>query len=212
MSSHIFIDMKNLARISTLLLVLGVARLAGQTQINFSSSAFEVGHTSTGAPLTSQFIFALGSFGSFVPTGSNISLWAANFTPVPTNGTVAWDAEGFTQFTQTATLPSNSAGFATTNHAYIWGYNNQAITTGTEWILFANTNWLFPSASATDPTSWDINDAGTTAVVGILNALGSTPYIQTVAVSAVPEPSTYAALFGLAAIGIVAYRRRQQAA
>jgi len=50
-------------------------------------------------------------------------------------------------------------------------------------------------------------------VLGTLNPAGSNVYIQTAAVtSAVPEPATYAVVFGALAIGLVAYRRRAIAA
>lgn len=194
------------------LLILGLTRLSA-VEISFSSTAFEVGKTSGGTDLTTGFTFAIGSFGSFTPTAQNTASWVANFTTIATNGSIAWD-EGFTHFDGTATLSSNAGAFATTNHAYIWGYNTTTITNGvTEWVLFTNNTWLFPASSSPDPTIWTTDDVGTTAVLGTLNSAGSNIYIQTAAVtSAVPEPATYAAIFGALAVGLVAYRRRAIAA
>ena len=182
-------------------------------EINFTSPAFEVAKTSGGIDLTGSFTFTLGSFGAFAPTSSNTSDWFSNFTPVATKGSIAWDTD-FTQFSQTATLANNSGVFATTNQAYIWGYNTQTPGTGTEWILFTNTNWKFPTSTNILPTSWDLSDAGTTAVLGTLNAPGSQIYfsLASVGAAAIPEPSTYAQIvLGLGALGFIAYRRRKVA-
>lgn len=184
-------------------------------EINFTSPAFEVAKTSAGVNLTGSFTFTLGSFGTFTPTSSNTSDWFTNFTAVATNGSIAWDT-GFTQFSQTATLANNSGVFATANQAYIWGYNTQTPGTGTEWILFTNTNWKFPTASNILPTNWGLSDSGTIAVLGTLNAPsdGVSTYFQLTSVTsaAVPEPSTYAQIaLGLGALGFIAYRRRKVA-
>ncbi|MBX3737113.1 MAG: PEP-CTERM sorting domain-containing protein [Candidatus Didemnitutus sp.] len=195
-------------KIGLVFLLLGLSRLSA-VEISFSSSAFEVGKTSTGADLTNGFTFSIGSFGAFSPTALNTASWAANFTTIATNGSTPWD-DLFTHFDGTATLSSNAGAFATSSQAYIWGYNTTTITNGvTEWVLFTNNTWLFPASSSPDPTIWTVDDVGTTAVVGTLNPSGSNIYIQTAAItSAVPEPATYAAVLGLLAVGLVAYRRR----
>lgn len=52
----------------------------------------------------------------------------------------------------------------------------------------------------------------TVRIYDISNNLVGTFAVTSVAIGAVPEPSTYAALAGLAALGFVAWRRRQRAA
>lgn len=177
--------------------------------INFTSPAFEVAVTSTSTPLTTGYTFALGSFGAFTPTSLNLANWSVNFTVVPSNGSIAWD-DAFTQFSQTATLASNAGAFATTNQAYIWGYNTQTLGASTQWILLTNPSWLFPTSTNILPTNWDTSDVGTVAVFGSIFAMGNNPYLQTAVAnsSPVPEPSTYAMIAGVLALGFVAWRRR----
>src|SRR5688572_1749577 len=115
--------------ILTLAFVVGTAQ-AGAVEVNFTSAAFEIGKTSTDAVLTSGFTFSLGSFGGFAPTSGNTSLWLGNFTSI---GSTNWD-ETFTQFSGTATLSNNLAPFATNTQAYVWGYNFNTISAGSEWV------------------------------------------------------------------------------
>jgi len=78
------------------------------------------------------------------------------------------------------------------------------------------------AASGTSPTSYFAGYAGTyTGFTGsddtvkirdTSNNLVVSFDITSVAISAVPEPSTYAALLGLAALGFVGWRRRKSAA
>jgi len=173
-------------------------------EINFTSPAFEIGVTSHGTPLTSNFNFAIGSFGNFTPTANNTSEWLANFTSL---GVTSWD-ETFTQYAGTVTLSSNEGAFSTSSQAFVWGYDFTSGSTA-EWILLTNSNWTFPSSSTFDSPTWDVTATGTYTVVGtIASALGSNPYLQTAAVSSVPEPATLAALFGAVALGAGLLRRK----
>ncbi|MFA5263839.1 MAG: PEP-CTERM sorting domain-containing protein [Opitutaceae bacterium] len=187
------------------ILTLAISSLSA-VEINYTSPAFEIGKTSTGDPLTNGFTFELGSFSVFTPTAGNLAQWHANFTVL---GTTNWD-ESFTQFSNTATLSSNAAPFGTSTQSFIWGYNFDTPSSSTEWILFTNPSWIFPASATVLPVSWDISDAGTIAIIGSLaGSLGADPYLQTAAVTAVPEPSAYAALIGLTAFGFAWTRRRR---
>ena len=187
------------------LVIASAISLRAQTTINFTSQAFEIGKTSTGTALDTSYTFALGSFGSFVPDSSNIADWASNFT---TLGSTTWD-EVFTQYSGTGNLVNNNAPFTTSNQGFIWGYNTQVIGAATEWILLTNANWTFPTAGSQPTVDWTSTDGGTYAALGVLNALSADPYLQTAnLLSAVPEPSTYALLAGLAMLGFVWFRRR----
>lgn len=175
-------------------------------EINYTSPAFEIGVTSTGASLTSGFTFSIGSFGSFTPTAGNTSQWLANFASL---GSIAWDTD-LTQYSNTVTLSGNGVAFDTNTQAYVWGYDFTSGSSG-QWILLTNANWKFPTSTNLLPTEWDASDAGTYAVVGtIASTLGANPYLQTQAVNptAVPEPAAVAALLGFAAIGLVVRRRQ----
>lgn len=71
-----------------------------------------------------------------------------------------------------------------------------------------NTGWVAPAVGATDNLSFlGANSTGT---------LGSGPYTNSqmsanLTISAVPEPATYAALFGVASIGFCVWRKRRTA-
>jgi hypothetical protein len=185
-------------------LCLVVGRLTA-VEINFTSPALEIGKISTNAVLTTGFTFTLGSFGGFTPTTGNEALWQSNFTAL---GSTAWGTD-WTQYSGTATLASNNAPFSTLTQGYVWGYNSQAFITGSEWVLLTNPAWLFPLYSGTT-VGWDSFDTGTIAIVGSFSSsLSADPYLQTASVGAIPEPSTFAALLGFAAIGIAAWRRRR---
>ena len=177
-------------------------------EINFTSPAFEIGTTSLHALLTSGFTFSLGSFGSFTPTVGNVTQWQGNFSCL---GLIAWNTD-FTQYSQTTTLAANTAPFGTTTLAYVWGYNSQSVSPGSEWILLKNPNWLFPASDTLLPVLWDASDPGTIAIVGHLGLaqVSSDPYMQTASIGpSVPEPATYAAIFGAVALGFAAYKRRR---
>ena len=60
--------------------------------------------------------------------------------------------------------------------------------------------------------AWTSSDVGTYAAIGTLtNGAGTgvaDPYLQTASLSAVPEPSSYALLAGMACVGYMIVRRR----
>lgn len=187
-------------------LVAAIGLRADPTTINFTSEAFQSGQTSVGADLTSSFTFSMGSFGSFIPTAGNVGSWVDNFTALGT--TFAWD-EGWGYYSGASTLTNNDAPFSTADQGYVWGYNYQTVGPTTEWILLTNPSWKFPMAGSGATVDWTSTDAGTVAVWGALNVINNVPYIQTAAVSAVPEPSTYALIGGLAMLGFVWFRRHR---
>ena len=172
-------------------------RLSGadSAQINFTSPFGEIGKTSTGSTFTTGFTFSLGSFGSFVPTGYNLPSWYPNFSAfnpaydtVLQNRSATWDDSFFSQYSQTATLTSNAAPFATTNQGYVWGYDNPSLVNGNQWILLTNSNWKFPGIAAVPPVvTWDASDSGTSAIIGFRSSAavetGADPYLQSAAVS-----------------------------
>lgn len=181
-------------------LVLVMLRGADSANINFTSPTFEIGKTSDGTLLPATFNFSLGSFGSFVPTGYNLPRWQPNFTALltvppettpPTTSTslVAWDT-GLSQYSATAIVNTNSAPFAATNQAYVWGFNgtSPSLVNGSQWILLTNAAWKFPGIAAVPPVvSWDASDAGTSAIIGFRSSgtvnQTANPYLQTAAVS-----------------------------
>ncbi|EIP96657.1 PEP-CTERM putative exosortase interaction domain-containing protein [Opitutaceae bacterium TAV1] len=99
------------------------------------------------------------------------------------------------------------AGASAGDQVYVWGYNNQAATTGSEWIVITNPSWvlleLVAGASA-DSAQWTITDAGTQYLIGTIEG----NKVVAASVSAVPEPATWAAIFGVCTLGFALWRRR----
>ena len=190
------------------LLVSNAAILQAQTTINFTSPAFEKGKNSSGAILTSSYTFELGSFGSFTPSALNVADWATNFTVL---GSTTW-GESFTQYSGTGNLTHNNSPFTTSDQGFVWGYNTKTIDGSTEWILLTNASWTFPTEGSVPTVAWTSSDVGTYAAIGTLtNGAGTgvaDPYLQTASLSAVPEPSSYALLAGMACVGYMIVRRR----
>lgn len=191
----------------TLLVVVALLTGVSQsraTDINFTSPFDEIAKSSGGVALPDTFTFYIGSFNAFVPTAGNTALWAANFTSL---GSTPWSTADHA-FSGSVQLTSNAGAFATTNQAYIWGQGT--VSGNAEQVLFTNNTWLFPASSNILPTNWDLSDSGTFAIVGTLGTplVSADPYFSTASVSPVPEPATYAAVLGLLAVGLVAYRRR----
>ncbi len=73
------------------------------------------------------------------------------------------------------------------------------------WRIWTDSTWLVPAAGGGITFS-------TTPGVGVANTLGSTASpVLTGVVQAIPEPSSFAALAGLAVVGMAATRRRRSA-
>lgn len=189
------------------LIIAGISSAHAQTTINFTSPAFEIGKDSSGTALDSSYTFALGSFGAFTPSSSNVEDWASNFNVL---GSTTWG--GFTQYSGTGNLTDNDSPFTTSDQGFVWGYNTQTIGASTEWILITNSSWIFPTVGSSPTVDWTSSDVGTYAALGtITNDLGTgnaDPYLQTASLAAVPEPSTYALLAGVACLGFMVTRRR----
>ena len=190
--------MKKKRRLS-LIAVLGLACLGWGTSSQattidwgtyFSSTTYLF--DSTGAPLTSEFVFELGSFGTFVPTAANMSDWQANWKPfdravdtdgwIPSAGTVGSSATLESDLTTDNATLSQSNTFAAGEQAYIWVYKGTAgnpnYSAGLEWALVTNNSsdanlsddWLFPAPSGHVGLilDWRIEDA-TASPFGGLN-------------------------------------------
>lgn len=198
------------------LLCLGQAAAPGRT-IEWGNAAGDTLSTSSGTPLDDTFIFELGTFGSFVPTAANMSLWAANwkvFDRAVAPDTGGWNSLlGF--FNSTANLLSDGTSsaspplppytFLQNEQAYIWVYNGLTIDALTEWALITNNaldgnsadDWLMPDAGdqTTLPLEWRLSNASAVLYGGLNNVEGAGGFsvippdfaLQT---HTVPEPST----------------------
>ena len=84
-------------------------------------------------------------------------------------------------------------------------YNNTSLATSTYYATVSNANWTWIAPSPTpSPLIWSAVDSGSTWEGGFTAYTG-------IAVSAVPEPATYAALFGVASLGFCVWRKRRKA-
>ena len=108
-----------------------------------------------------------------------------------------------------------SAGTRLALAIYTNGINDASAvsyTSSTFRAVLVDTSWLTPTfADNGFDTRLSLNTT-TSAVVGTYAFNGGNQTIGLAAVSAIPEPSTYAALFGAAALGMAACRRRRTAA
>lgn len=134
-------------------------------------------------------IFSNGSADDGTEGGYNPSITAATFTAVTLSYnagskllTASFDADTTNGYTYTS-LPSQSVNVQST-----WGMSG---TDAFSLYLFANSGW---------------DEAGPDVSPTI--ALGGATFDN---LSAIPEPSTYAAIAGVLALGLAAWRRRQQA-
>ena len=201
--------MQNAKTFTFWLVALLLCLPALQTEARTIDWGSEVGSTlfdSTGAPLDDNFVFELGSFGSFIPTESNMTDWLTYWKPfdrATAPATSGWNSTD-SYFTSSSTLledgtSSEAPGlslpgytFAQGEQAYIWVYNRLTLTTApdqysttTEWALFTNgadgnaaDDWLFPAH--TDQTSlpldWTLADATRTPFGGTNNVEGPGNY------------------------------------
>lgn len=164
--------------LTTTALVFGAALHVQATTINWGTyfSVTNYLFDSSGTPLTDDFIFELGSFGtSFTPTDSNMDQWQSNWKPFDranaplgdgfdsASGTVASVAVLETDFTTDNAALSQLNTFSEGEQAYIWVYKDTfgnvsptpGFASGFEWALVTNNasdgtaadDWLFPQPS-----------------------------------------------------------------
>lgn len=171
-----------------------LAEGAPARSINWGSSVGSALYDSSGASLGDSYTFEIGSFGSFVPTASNMNLWVANwkvFDRAEAPAGSGWNsALGF--FASSANLKTNgtsskspslpAATFAQGEKAYIWVFNTKALDAGTEWVLVTNDaadgngadDWKFPAPSdqTSLPLDWRLGNASAVVFGGLDNTEG----------------------------------------
>lgn len=139
------------------------------------------------------FSYEIGTFGSFVPTESNIDQWAANwhvfdgdpnfFQLGSTNYGLYFDSAGLSSSQKTNSNYSGadtSYTFSPGQQAYVWVFNNNdynSINTSTEWALYTqlidgsstiDKAWQMPNASSSTTTrSWFVSSADTAVWGGV---------------------------------------------
>lgn len=225
--------MKRLLLLGILVCGFGVTPVHSRT-IDWGSSVFSTLVDSGGSALDNSYIFELGSFGSFTPTGDNLDLWVANwkvFDRAEAPAANGWNST-FSYFSSSATLlsggisdqspPLPAYSFAPNEQAYIFIYNTLTFDYVSEWALITNNgldgssanDWLFPiPGDKTDmPVEWRVSGASTVIYGGVHSDQGPGNYtvdpasfdIQT---HVVPEPAG-ALLVGLTGM-LSLFRRRR---
>ena len=186
-----------LLRCITLWFVL--AGLGHAQTINWGSPVWSNLLDSTGATLASDsYAFELGTFGSFVPTDSNITSWSANwkaFDQASYSPAAGYFGSSATM-NPTTGLSSNSIGGSTDfagQSAYLFVRNtegtNGAFSTSGEYLLARNASWTFPVLASSPnpgccdnalPLEWSVSDLVTTNTC--VAPVANVPTLQTGAV------------------------------
>ena len=122
-----------------------------------SSDTETVNRQSNGALVDESFYFVIGNFtGGLVPSAANVNLWANSFVVFGAAKYKREDALAGTglppaivsQFASDRILNSNTAPFTVGAPVYIWGFNVRPDTgLSTEWVLFTEADWKWPTAS-----------------------------------------------------------------
>ncbi|MDF3059455.1 MAG: exosortase [Rariglobus sp.] len=199
----------NTKRAKLSLLLIALLSLLGTTIAHATSYTFQSENDvtlrdSAGNSVPFVETVAFGSFsGSFTPSSFNTANWSANWlTGENSEGGVdgnAW-AAGFTL--------NESSSIGAGAQLYLWVTYDNPTTNQLETLLMTNPEWISVVSSSTDFSSHDYAfDAGTSAIVGTLDVIGGLAHLASA--SPIPEPATYAALFGAGALGFVLRRRRK---
>lgn len=131
-----------------------------------------------------------------------------------TTSTVS-DGGNFGGYFEASSTVNGAAGSA----LYIWAFNS-SVQTATQWAIVGGTTsaWLVPADPVPGSTSVDIGISSRQIVYGSASTVtgyggagaGKDVKLATFA-TAIPEPSTYAALAGVMALAIVSLRKRRVA-
>lgn len=205
-------------KVFALSLILGLATLARATvTIDFTvgilTGSDGVTPISDGSLI--QLIAAPTTGGLVAPTataftsGSEVLLWSGAFNsattgttgsmdiaPGPLTITAGWAfmVQWFPTLTTAASAPGNSTPYGQ--------YKGQFSPDGS---IVGDLAWTAPADGSTVSYNFLTVSSGAGSIANSAAA-------ATQSTAPIPEPSTYAAIFGVCALGLAAYRRRQQAA
>jgi hypothetical protein len=149
--------------------LLVVLRVDADETINWGSPVWSDLVNSSGVALDASFTFQLGTFATgFVPTSSNVGLWAANwkvFDQAVFNPSLGY----YSGSANILTGGGGSSTYASTHDfrgqtAYVWGFNTQTYGgSGMEWFWGGASTWQFPATvnpgtPSTTPMEWSLSD------------------------------------------------------
>jgi hypothetical protein len=198
-------------KIIILALGLAVCSVASARYVQFSSGFPAVGTYSDGSLWTSDMTFQVGGFDGAAPTSLQDFISDTNWIAMPamTAGANAtnWD-ETFSFFFGDFSYSSNPAPFTVGSQAYIFGFNSLDAGPDAQWILLSDASWTIPASAPDNPTAVEFMvgpNSFIVAGIGSLQNVDATNIFQSA--QAIPEPSTYALIFGLGILGFLGYRR-----
>lgn len=164
-----------------------------------------------GITWATQLDVSLGVFeAGFTPTLENYSTWNTKFTTDSSPGYYVGPADGGPEYSAALRLSDNLT-IPVGSQLSLWirtpaGFGGEA-----QAALFTDSSWLTVSNSPTDVVTryFDFSNV-TTAVFGTFDFNNSAA--ATVAVTAVPEPSSYGLGLGLPTLVLAAFVRRRRMA
>ena len=152
--------------------------------------------------------------GSEVRLSTNGSNWTAGTATASTINEVTFGAGKFFAVTATGEIYNTIDGSTWNLSRSSGGQLNDIVFGGGRFVAVGNSGLIVESLDG--GATWLTDTSGTSANLAAI-AFGNGTFVVTEAnasgqmmISAIPEPSTYAAIFGLAALGIAAHRRRQR--
>ena len=162
-----------------------------------------------GIDWNTQLDVEIGVFDAgFTPTLQNYSSWGANFRTESTPGYYVGPSEGGPEYSAALRLSDNSV-FAVGTQLRLWIRTPAGFTGSAETALFTDASWLVVANSPTDVTAryFDFSNV-TAAQFGTFDF--NNDLASTVAVSAVPEPSTYGLAFSTTIFSFTILLRRRR--
>ena len=180
---------KNASKVAAASLVAAALLLpsAGMAnRINFYSTPGQPGYGSDGSPLNEDTSFELGVFANgFVPTATNTSQWSAHWVPAQR----AKYSSAKNWFTSVCQVTNTNAPFTVGTPVYVWGFNGSEAQG--QWILYRSTNWTWPAADDTAPSTrfWSAKDANV-VVVGSLPVSAGGVSVRPVGIANSLPPAT----------------------
>ncbi len=197
-------------RLTHLIALGSLAATASATEYVFQDF-FVLKHPTGVAWNNTQLDVKLGKFASgFTPTLTNYSNWDASFM-TQTTGYYVGLSGGGPEFSASLTLADN-LNFAVNDQLWLLVQTPSHYVGTKETALFTDTSCRIVANSPTSVATnfYQFNNT-TTATFGLIDFAASTA--GTVAVPAIPEPSSYGLGIGFIALAAVAvHRRRKKAA